>query len=279
MKNLLRFFLTISVLFALSANSAFAAAPKENDKPVQDHPAGKESVSTQKSVTIITETQTNAAPEIGVIILQFPAYGWSVEKAKMKADKLIREFNEKLSKEKIAPPKIEVGDAKLRPSYLFNRDLKTNVPSDFLVSRKVTLVLDNVADIEKIMDVSISIGSFLLESVHLTVKDKSALEQTAFQNAIDDGRKKAEGIAKSLGMTIDKVQNVEELDSSIEEVNVIQESELSMSAASQIKESKTEKEETEPKENSVEKEKSSAMTDQIHARTHLKITFSLSPKE
>lgn len=275
-------------LFSLIVFCSFCIlSAKENLKTVE-----KENPSASKTVTILTESQVQVQPEVGIVTLHFTAYGWTVDKARKKADLLIRKFLDKLEKGKILPDHVQIGPARLKPSYQFNRDLKTNVPADFLISRQVILHLEDLSSIGKLMDVSISIGSFSLESVLLTVKDKSELEQKAFQKAMEDGKRKAEEIAKSLGARLDEVLNVEELAFGIQEINLIQETDFAVAASNQLsdknKDSQTvsEKESSEKNESTLQsgegflalpegEQKNLSLNDLIRAKYKLKITFSV----
>jgi uncharacterized protein YggE len=154
----------------------------------------------------------------------------------MKTDRLIKKFLEKLSEKKVVPLEVEIGDVKLKPSFQFNRDLKTNVPSDFLASRGLDVVLEDANDIGKVMDACLSVGSFLLESARLTVRDKSDLEARTFGKALEEARKKAEGNAKSMGAKLGAAASVEEIDSGVEEINVIQNTDFALLLASNLKE-------------------------------------------
>ena len=162
-------------------------------------PARAAEKNAERTVTVRVESSVSAEPDLAVINLHFSAYGWTVDRARRKADRLIKEFIEKLSQKDAGPAKVRVGETRLKPSYQFNRDMKTHVPSDFLVSRRVELEVRDLAKIARVMDASLSVGSFLLESARLTVEDRAGLEALAFGQALADGRAKAEKAAKAMG--------------------------------------------------------------------------------
>lgn len=248
------FLLLTSCLLLLAS---FGAA-KENPKAVsvvkeQGKQEKEEIEAPEKTITLISEGEVKVKAELGRVALHFTAYGWTVDKARKKADQHIQEFVRKLSQKKIVPSKIQIGEAKLKPSYQFNRDLKANVPSDFLVSRRILLEVEDLNALGKIMDISISIGSFMLEAVHLTVKDKTELGQKAFKKTLEEGQKKAEEIAKVLGLSVVGILNIEERSLEVEEINLIQETDFSLLAASSLK--------PKSKEENAEEEKASTGAD------------------
>ena len=192
-------------------------------------------------------------------------------------------FLDKLAKEKVAITSTQWGPAKLKPSYQFNRDLKASVPSDFLVSRQITLELNDFKAVTRIMDISISVGSFILESVTLGVKDKEDLAKKSFNKAFEDARAKADSAAKSAGAAIDTVSSIEELGSELQEPNLIQDTDFAALATAPLKESDGAM--REPTDESGEgalalsddKDKSNDLSSNnwVQHRTRLRVTFTL----
>ncbi len=187
-----------------------------------------------KSVTVLADGSADSQPDLAVIQLHFTSFGWTVDKSRKKVDAVIKKFMDKLAEKGVKPASMKLGDVRLKPSYQFNRDLKVNVPADFLVSRKVTLNIENLPDVEKVLDSSLSVGSFLLESIRLTVKNPKELEKKAFEAALADGKAKAAEIAKSLGSDLGPVAGLVELDHNVTDMNLLQENDFSASAANQL---------------------------------------------
>ncbi len=177
----------------------------------------------ERTVAVMASGEAQAKPEKAVVNFYFTGFGWTAAKAQTKADENIAGFMKKISENKVAVSSSTVGEIKLKPSYQFNRDLKTQVASDFLVSRKVSLELADAQAVARLMDASLSIGSFSLESAVLTVNDKKSLKQQAFANALEEGNRHAETLAKSLGGKIGPVVSMEELSSEVQDMNLIEE--------------------------------------------------------
>jgi len=94
-----------------------------------------------KSITVLSDSTAKAKPEITKVVLHFTSYGWTAEKSGRRVDQNIKKFLDHLANENIPVVESEIGNIRLKPSYQFNRDLKTNVPADFLVTRQLTLTL------------------------------------------------------------------------------------------------------------------------------------------
>jgi len=180
-------------------------------------------IAAEKTVSVIAGGEAQARPEKAIVNFYFTGYGWTAAKAQAKADETIAAFLKKLSENSVVISSATVGEIKLKPSYQFNRELKTQVASDFLVSRKVTLELANAQAVARLMDASLSIGSFSLESALLTVNDKKRLKLQAFENALEEGKLQAEALAKQLGVKLGSVVSVEELSGEIQDMNLIEE--------------------------------------------------------
>ena len=188
-----------------------------------------------RTLTVISQSDAEAEPDAAVVSFYFTAYGWTVDKARKKADELVQKFLDRLKKDGVHPAQIELGQPRLKPSYQFNRDLKASVPADFLASRQVLLRLEDLASVDKLMDASVSVGSFLIESAYFTVKDREELERRAFANAVESGRKKAGLEAKAMGAELGELVSAEELDAGVKEISLIQDQDFATLAAGRIK--------------------------------------------
>lgn len=238
-----------------------------------------------KSISVIAEGSASLQPDRAVIKLHFTSYGWTVDKSRKKVDELVKKFSDKLAAKGVKSAQIQVGEVRFKPSYQFNRDLKTNVPADFLVSRKVTLTLDDLADVEKVLDSSITTGSFLLESMTLIVKDKNALELSAFNGAVAEGKRKATEIAKGLNLSLGGVASIQEIETEVHEMDLLQDDQFAASASGKLnaKEGSGKGDPSEPTVMSGEgflalKENEKGGTeskDAVQAVSRLRITFNL----
>lgn len=237
-----------------------------------------------KSISVIAEGTAALQPDRAVIKLHFTSYGWTVDKSRKKVDELVKKFSDKITAKGVKSAQIQVGEVRFKPSYQFNRDLKTNVPADFLVSRKVTLTLDDLADVEKVLDSSITTGSFLLESMTLLVKDKNALELSAFNAAVAEGKRKAGEIAKGLNMNLGGVASIQEIETEVHEMDLLQDDQFAASASGKLN-AKEESGKGDPNEPTVmsgegflalkENEKGGTDKDAVQAVSRLRITFNL----
>ena len=229
----------------------------------------------EKTLTLTSESSVIAKPDVAVIQFDFTAFGWTVDKAQTKVDRTVKKFLDKLAQNQVTPSQVVMGNFRLKPSYQFNRDLKAHVPSDFLVSREVTIELEDLSAIGRLMDTSLSVGSFLLESAKLPRKDKPGPSRMAFEKALEEGKRKGEGMARPLGAKLGNIISIEELGSEIEEANLIQGSDLAGMAAGTLALEPRAEQELKDQENAIADEGLSVNSEVLRARSRLKIVFSL----
>lgn len=241
--------------------------------PLNAAPKDKVEIS-GRTLTILSDARVEAKPDLARILLHFTAYGWTVDKSRAKVDQVVKKFLDRLEREKVPFSDIQMGDVRLKPSYQFNRDIQANVQSNFLVSRPLTLSLQDLKAIEKVLDLTIETGSFLLESARLTVQDPDALERGAFNQALAEGRKKAEALAKPLGVEIGDVVAVEELDYRMEDIDLIQDTDFSMKASGQAKRADSGDEKPDAA-SSQSPELSPASHSSVRAVSRLRVTYAL----
>jgi len=80
----------------------------------------------------------------------------------------------------------------------------------FRVHNTLSITVDKIDIVGKILDTAVSAGANSVEGVQFTVKDPSAARLEALKLAMADARKKAETVASTIGATITDVLVVEE---------------------------------------------------------------------
>lgn len=259
--------LSISTFLFSALSTPIKAELQKNEKVLEPFK--------QRTLTFVSDSILETPPNIAIISIHFVGYGWSVSGAKKKLDDLLQKFQEKIAKEEIKPTKIRIGDLKLKPSYQFNRDLKTHVASDFIVSRKIILEFENFNQIPKLMDLSISLGSFEIDQAYYSVQDKIEFEKKSFEHAIQQATEKAQTLAKTLNSELGKILHLEQLHYQINELHFIQDQLFNNTENSTSNEANAEDPKTTPNLPSNETLTSLTPTDNIQSRTQLKITFSI----
>jgi len=92
---------------------------------------------------------------------------------------------------------------------IFRNDNNRNrIFEGYEVNNTVTIIVDDLGLIGKIIDSSLSHGANSVESLEFGIRDKTALQGEALKLAVSDARSKAEIVAASLGKSIVGVRNV-----------------------------------------------------------------------
>ena len=102
---------------------------------------------------------------------------------------------------------IRTGNYSFRQIYR-NDQNKRRVFDGYEVNNTITITVDNLNLVGKIIDSSLSHGANSVESLQFGIRDKSALQSEALRLAVRDARNKAEVVAAGLGKNIVGVRSV-----------------------------------------------------------------------
>jgi uncharacterized protein YggE len=81
----------------------------------------------------------------------------------------------------------------------------------YIVSHSVSVRVDNVNSVGTVLDSAVGAGANTSWGVQFGVKDTSAAQSQALQNAVSDARKHADAIASGLGVTVSGVGSASEV--------------------------------------------------------------------
>lgn len=92
---------------------------------------------------------------------------------------------------------------------LFRNDANRNrMFEGYEVNNTVTIIVDDLSLVGKVIDSSLSHGANSIESLEFGIRDRTALENEALKLAVNNARAKAEVVAASLGKSIVGVRSV-----------------------------------------------------------------------
>ena len=102
---------------------------------------------------------------------------------------------------------IRTGNYNFRQIYR-NDSNKHRVFDGYEVTNTVTIVVDNLENVGKVIDTSLSHGANSINSLQFGIRDKSVLQSEALKLAVKDAKTKAEIVAAGLGKSIVGVRSV-----------------------------------------------------------------------
>ncbi len=104
---------------------------------------------------------------------------------------------------------IRTGNYSFQQKYRYEgENNRRRIFDGYEVNNTVTIVVDDLNLIGKVIDASLSHGANSINNLAFGVRDKSALQEEALRLAVADAKQKAEIIAAGLGKVIVAVKNV-----------------------------------------------------------------------
>jgi uncharacterized protein YggE len=187
-----------------------------------------------KLLTLTVTAEAKSLPDLAELSLYFTAYNWNLEKSELKLEEQIRRFLEKISPAAGAELKTVLGPIQIKPSYQFNREVEGFVPSNFLIGREVNLSFGNPKLLIPILAAALKDNIFVIRQARFITSAPDDLSAQAFKEALEKGRAQALSWALASGTQLGELQSIEELESEILPVAVV-ESALGGISSAQLK--------------------------------------------
>ena len=90
----------------------------------------------------------------------------------------------------------------------YRQDNNRRIADGYEANNTVTVIVDNLNLVGKVIDTSLSHGANQIDSLEFGIKNKTNLQNEAIRLAVRDARAKAEVVAAELGKNIVGVRNV-----------------------------------------------------------------------
>ncbi|MHB8117162.1 MAG: SIMPL domain-containing protein [Methanothrix sp.] len=158
------------------------------------------------------EGKTSAAPDKATVVLGVQTRDASAAIAAAENARLMNETIDALLAAGIAENEIQtssysLGTASEDAPVMTGEKQKT---PQFLASNTVTVNLNNIADVGKVLDAAVFAGSNHIQEVSFDLKDPQPQKDLALTLAIEDARRKAEVAAKAAGVKLGRVLEISE---------------------------------------------------------------------
>lgn len=176
--------------FFITINSAFAE-PQPSAPP--------------RLIAVTGEAREEIVPDQAILSGQLVSKAKQLSAAKEENDKLVKrvlaiakEFN--LPKEKISASNVYI-----TPDLVWDRATQRQDKVGYIVSRNLTLTMDELAIHEKVLSALLENGIDQINGVNFTVADPEAQADKLRIKALQNARARAEMLAKAAGATLGKV--------------------------------------------------------------------------
>ncbi len=200
-----KFHLVLFLICVLALSALFSGASAV--KPAR---AADEDETPQITVTgcsSVSVSPDQAKISLGVLTIA-PTAGEAQRENASKADKIIKA----LVAAGVPRDHIATQSYTIWPEYIYPKPEENKPPSiaAYRVSNSIMITLDDITKAGKLIDTAVAAGANQVESIMFLRQDTSSAQTEALQKACQEARRKADAIAKSLGLQILGVQSVQE---------------------------------------------------------------------
>ena len=155
------------------------------------------------TITINGEGKISSEPTLAQVSLGLYSEGASVPVIQDQNSRKVNAIIDALINMGIAKADIQTNNYSIQPKYTYTEG-KTNIDG-YTVSQSLTVKVRDLSKVGDVISKAGELGSNQVNGVTFTIDDPSSIQQQARAKAIDDARKKAEELAKAMGVSIIKV--------------------------------------------------------------------------
>ncbi len=174
-------------------------------------PFSVQSVVTNKNSLFTTSgtSEATAVPDTAMTTIGVSTTAPSVEAAQKETNTKINRITTELKSLGIEEKNIKTSDYSIRPDYGFENGKET--PLGYIVSININVESDSVEKINQAIDTAVQNGANQISNVQFVLNEEKQkeLEQKATKDAIDIAKQKAEEIAKTTGIKIGRIIDVQ----------------------------------------------------------------------
>jgi len=164
--------------------------------------ASKEPSEEMKKIIVSGTGYTYARPDLALLTVGIRTESKNAQDAQQQNADKMKSVMDALKANGIAEGDVKTTSYRLEP--IMRYDEKTPVLVGYLAENMVQVTLKDITKAGKIIDVSVSAGANIVQSIEFTTTNErlNILRSSAIAATIQDARQKAEAIAKSLGVEL-----------------------------------------------------------------------------
>ncbi len=155
------------------------------------------------TITVSGEGKVFAKPDIGKITLAVRSEAETVEEAQARAAEVINNIFEMLKENGVEEKDIKTTNFSISPQYDFPKGRRRLL--GYFVSQSLEVKIRDLSEVGEIIAGAAENGANQVGGLSFTTEDLSAIQQEARDKAIEDAQKKAEALARKLGVRLGKV--------------------------------------------------------------------------
>ncbi|MCG9749758.1 oxidative stress defense protein [Vibrio brasiliensis] len=148
-----------------------------------------------------------ATPDMAQFSVKVVESTMTAEQAKQSVDKVVSDFLGALGKEGVESQNITSSNLYITPQYHYPKKGKPELVG-YRASRSITVTVDQLADLNRYLDLALNSGINQVDNIQLQVKDQEQYQQKARLAAIKDANSKAESLAEGFGKDLNGVWQI-----------------------------------------------------------------------
>lgn len=148
-----------------------------------------------------------ATPDMAQFSVKVVESTMTAEQAKQSVDKVVSDFLGALAKEGVESQNITSSNLYITPQYHYPKKGKPELVG-YRASRSITVTVEQLADLNRYLDLALNSGINQVDNIQLQVKDQEQYQQKARLAAIKDANSKAESLAEGFGKDLNGVWQI-----------------------------------------------------------------------
>lgn len=158
---------------------------------------------TRDTITIDGMGKVNAEPTLAQVDVGLMSEGRDVPTAQTENTRKMNAITAQLKSLSIDRQDIRTSNYSIQPKYEYKDGIQTII--GYTVSQNISVKVRDLSKIGTVLERSVQSGANQVNGVQFTLDDPTELQQEARKKAIEDAKQKAEALAQTLGVRIDKV--------------------------------------------------------------------------
>lgn len=152
--------------------------------------------------------EVSATPDIATFSVKVVESTMTAEQAKKNVDKVVKSFLQQLKSSGVKSEEINSSNLYLVPQYHYPKSGKPELVG-YKASRKVTVQVNDLANLNQYLDVALSNGINQVDNIQLKVRDKEKYQQQARLAAIKDANNKAASLADGFDVELEDIWRID----------------------------------------------------------------------
>jgi len=201
----------VSIVTLIAVVFTAAAVVVTKSPVVNAQPAAADQTTTQTGITVSAQGQVQVKPDVAYINLGVQTTAESAKGAMDENSAIMAAIIDKLTSMGVDKKDIRTGYISLTPQTQPVQPNESTTPKiiGYWANNSLTVTVYDLSQLGAILDAGITAGANNINGISFGLKDNTAAQNAALQEAVKTARAKADLVARELGLKVVGVQNVQ----------------------------------------------------------------------